>query len=327
MLKVSIALCTYNGAKYIIEQLQSFEQQTRLPDEIVICDDGSKDNTIDLIQDFAKTAKIPVHLHCNEKNLGFGQNFSQAISLTTGDIVFLSDQDDVWHKLKVEKFLKAFAETDALLVHSDANLVDSDLNFMGKTLWQLINFDQPDSSLMSSPKGFELILQRGNIISGNMMAIASPLRDIGLPVPFGCPHDLWFGMLAIALGKISLIFEPLSDYRQHQQQTSGQRKLGFFSSLQMVNRKLQFFRSALMYERWLFEHEALRDRLQQTTTYLINPNSLEILNAKIEYLRSQNQLRQRPFFLRPPILYREFASGRYARFSRGWKHFVVDLLL
>lgn len=327
MPEVSIALCTYNGAAYIIEQLQSFERQTRLPDEIVICDDCSQDNTIDLIQAFAKTAKIPIHLHHNQKNLGYSENFSKAIALTTGDIIFLSDQDDVWHELKVEKFLNAFEQTNALMVHSDAKLVDQKLNFLGQTLWQRLEFDRSAQALMLSPEGFELTLQRGNIFSGSAMALHRSLKEIGLPLPIGCPHDLWFGMLATALGKVSLIPEALHDYRQHQQQTTGQKKPGFFNTLQTLNQKLQSFRSAVLYERWLFESEALRDRLQQITTDSVSPNILEMLDAKIVYLRSQNQLRQRPFFLRSPILYRELASGRYARFSRGWKHLAVDLLL
>lgn len=327
MPKVSIALCTYNGAAYIIEQLQSFERQTRLPDEIVICDDCSQDNTIDQIQDFAKTTKISIHLHRNEKNLGYSENFSQAIALTTGDIIFLSDQDDIWYELKVEKFLQAFERTDAIAILSDANLVDGKLEPLGQTLWQLNRFDRSAQAFMLSPKGFELTLQRGNIWCGSSMALRRSMAEIGLPLPSGCPHDLWFGMIAVALEKASLIPEPLNDYRQHQQQASGQKKPGFFNTLQTLNRKLQFFRSSVMYERWLFEHQALRDRLQQITAYPIDPNVLELLDAKIEYLRAQNQLRQRPFFLRPPILYRELASGRYARFSRGWKHLFVDLLL
>ncbi|MBD2092821.1 glycosyltransferase family 2 protein [Microcoleus sp. FACHB-1515] len=327
MPKVSIALCTYNGASYIIEQLQSFEQQTRLPDEIVICDDCSQDNTVERIQAFAKTAKIPIHLHRNDKNLGYSQNFCQTISLTSGDIIFLSDQDDVWHESKVDKFLQAFERNDAIAVLSDAHLVDEKLKSLGQTLWQLNSFDRSAQAFMLSPEGFELTLQRGNIWCGSSMALRRSIAEIGLPVPIGCPHDLWFGMIAVALGKASLVPEPLNDYRQHQQQASGQKKPGFFNTVQTLNRKLQFFRSTVMYERWLFEHQALRDRLQQITKYPINPDVLKLLDAKIAYLQAQNQLRQRPFFLRPPILYQELVSGRYAKFSRGWKHLVVDLLL
>src|SRR3989339_673267 len=100
-MNISIAMCTYNGEKYIEQQLNSFLTQTILPNELVICDDCSKDKTIEILQEFSKKAKFPVRIYLNEKNLGSTKNFEKAIGLSKGDIIFCSDQDDVWHNQKI----------------------------------------------------------------------------------------------------------------------------------------------------------------------------------------------------------------------------------
>src|SRR5437773_11189037 len=96
-MNLSIALGTYNGAAYLKEQLESFAAQTRTPDELVISDDQSTDDTLRLIEEFVTTAAFPVRLSVNESNLGTAKNFEKAISLCRGDVIVLSDQDNVWH--------------------------------------------------------------------------------------------------------------------------------------------------------------------------------------------------------------------------------------
>lgn len=100
---ISIAMTTYNGSKYIVEQLDSIKQQTLLPDEVIICDDRSSDNTVDIVSDYIIKNKLTKwKIFVNEKNLGWKQNFRRAISLTKGEIVFFSDQDDIWIEDKIE---------------------------------------------------------------------------------------------------------------------------------------------------------------------------------------------------------------------------------
>ena len=95
-MKISIAMCTWNGISYLPSQLDSIAKQTRRPDELVICDDASRDNTIVLLRSFAVTANFPVHIIENPARLGSTANFSKAISLCQGDVIVFSDQDDVW---------------------------------------------------------------------------------------------------------------------------------------------------------------------------------------------------------------------------------------
>ena len=120
-LSISIALCTYNGERFLRKQLDSYIQQTRLPDELVICDDGSKDRTLEILEEFAAKAPFSVRIYQNVQNLGWSKNFEKAINLCTGDLIALSDQDDEWlsHKLaKIEGFFVRGANTGYVLHNS-----------------------------------------------------------------------------------------------------------------------------------------------------------------------------------------------------------------
>lgn len=127
MSKISVAMTTYNGADFLLPQLQSLLAQTRLPDEVVICDDGSRDNTVDILKNFIRENKLEQWaVFENSENLGYVENFRKAMSLTTGDIVFLCDQDDIWNPRKIE-IMANILETDAaiLALASGYSCIDS----------------------------------------------------------------------------------------------------------------------------------------------------------------------------------------------------------
>ena len=114
---ISIAMTTYNGARFVEAQLRSILEQTRQPDEIVICDDGSRDDTVNIIRRIIKTSGTDrIRLIENEQNLGYIRNFYKAISLTKGDYVFLADQDDIWHRDKIEKSMAVMERTGAAAI-------------------------------------------------------------------------------------------------------------------------------------------------------------------------------------------------------------------
>ena len=104
-MKVSIALASYNGGAYILDQLKSFTTQSKLPDEVIVSDDCSTDNTVELIKKFAINAPFEIKIYVNESNIGYSRNFNNALSKTTGDLIFLSDQDDVWFNTKTEEVI------------------------------------------------------------------------------------------------------------------------------------------------------------------------------------------------------------------------------
>jgi glycosyltransferase involved in cell wall biosynthesis len=325
--KVSIAMCTYNGAKYVLEQLESFAHQTCLPDEVVICDDVSQDNTFDLVRQYAQQASFPIRLYSNEKNLGYGQNFSKAIELTTGDIIFMSDQDDVWHPTKIQKFIDEFQRhQNVIMVMSDTNLVNEKLVPLGKTFFESMKFKESDKELITSSQSFALIPKYYiNAFAGAAMAFRGAAKNILLPIPENWSHDGWIAMVTAATGRISLIDEPLNDYRQHPKQTSGsknQSKVESFQQAQQRSMSIEYFTNILE------EYQLLRTYLAKREGMDLKPGVLDILDRKITHTQSQLRMRQQPRLLRIPLVFQELFTGRYNDFSRvWWRGFVKDLLL
>lgn len=134
-LTISIAMCTYNGERFIQEQLDSFLKQSRLPDELVVCDDGSQDMTISILEDFCRRAPFPVRIFINSANLGYSRNFEKAMSICRGDIIAFSDQDDVWKPQKLARFEHFFKERPKVgCVFCNASLVDEELKPLGRSV-------------------------------------------------------------------------------------------------------------------------------------------------------------------------------------------------
>lgn len=200
---ISIALATYNGEKYLAEQLQSFCAQTRLPDELIVCDDCSNDETLKIIYAFKKQAPFSVKVYVNSNNLGYIQNFSKALSLCTGDIIFLSDQDDVWLPHKIEKMIQYFdLNPDIQLLVHDLDYCKEDLTPIGQTKIERMEniFDLNQS-----------------FVVGMATAIRRPFLRLCLPIPKSTriTHDLWLHKCAIAINKKKIIRESLALYRRH----------------------------------------------------------------------------------------------------------------
>ncbi|MGM0439959.1 MAG: glycosyltransferase family 2 protein [Chlamydiota bacterium] len=199
---VSIAMATYNGAKYIQEQLESFAKQTRQPDELIICDDGSTDHTVEICQKFSQTVTFPVYIHVNQNNLGYAQNFGYALSLCSNDIVFLSDQDDVWYADKIKIMVDRFQENPniQLMIHEivccDATLASLGIK-KGEWLTQ---------------KGKDLYL---NYIPGMATAVRKSFLKLCLPIPLNYPHDEWLHKCANIVRQKKFVPDVLAYYRRH----------------------------------------------------------------------------------------------------------------
>lgn len=209
-MKISIAMATYNGAKFLQEQLDSFLCQSRQPDELVVCDDGSSDETIEILEAFKKEAHFPVRIYINDKNLGHEGNFGKVIELCTGKIIFLSDQDDVWFPEKLMTVDKIFeSQPKTLVVINDLEITDADLQLTGQTVLGQI---RESGILGKDDKGF---------IIGCGTAFRSELKAIILPMPeldFG--HDKWIHNIAMAIGSRFVLEKKLQLYRRHESNAS-----------------------------------------------------------------------------------------------------------
>ncbi|MEJ7615982.1 MAG: glycosyltransferase, partial [Pyrinomonadaceae bacterium] len=153
MMKISVAMCTYNGGRYLGEQLASIAWQTRPPDELLVCDDLSSDDSREIVSEFAARAPFSVRLLVNETNLGSTKNFERAIDLCAGDVIALADQDDIWCREKLARMEQVFAFAPEIgLVFSDGELVDERSNRLGRRVWQSLKFTEFEQKSFANGK-------------------------------------------------------------------------------------------------------------------------------------------------------------------------------
>src|SRR5262245_40539658 len=184
---ISVGMCTYNGARYLSAQLESIAAQSVLPDELVICDDGSVDDTVEIIKEFAASAPFSVRLQINSVNLGSTKNFEKAILLCKGDLIALADQDDVWLARKLETLAAEFQSDPKVgLVFSDAEVVDDDLRPLNQRLWKSIGFDETARRKLKTDQRMEVLLP-GWTVTGATMAFRSRYRALVVPIPDDLP--------------------------------------------------------------------------------------------------------------------------------------------
>jgi glycosyltransferase involved in cell wall biosynthesis len=219
-MKLSVALCTYNGEQFLPLQLAGITEQSRLPDELVVCDDGSTDGTVAMLREYAANASFPVRVTENRTNLGVTANFEQAIRLCQGELIALSDQDDVWYPDRLARSEDVLrADLQAVLVFSDADLMDDQTRPEWKTLWKRLGFTgKRKQAFLAGDYG---LLAKHRYVTGATMMFRSTLRERCLPIPEGWIHDEWIAMMAAAFGKLRAIDEPLIRYRLHSAQQVG----------------------------------------------------------------------------------------------------------
>jgi len=227
---VSIALCTYNGAKYLSGQLDSLINQTYSPIEIIVVDDCSTDETFTILADYA--SKYPqFRIYKNEENLGFTANFEKAVKLCSADLIALCDQDDLWHPQKIE--LQVNAIKDNIFIYHDSEFIHEDGTGMNKKMSDLMNLYRGDA-----PETFLFF----NCVSGHSILLKKQLIDDALPLKKDYFHDWWLAYVATNIGKIDFIPQCLVQYRQHDKSDTNilrlERKKDVykFSSVQKVER-------------------------------------------------------------------------------------------
>jgi glycosyltransferase involved in cell wall biosynthesis len=222
---VSVALCTYNGGKFIEGQLNSILNQTVKVDEIVVCDDVSSDNTLVMLETYKKKFPNLIKIFTNDVTLGTIKNFEKVISLTKGDLIFLADQDDIWYENKVEVMVNFFQENrDCTLLFSNGSLIDENGINLNATLWEKWGFDKNLRALWSNNNNaFKDLIINNNKITGATVCFKSMLKGSVLPIniPKGYWHDAWLGLHAAANGGLMFLETCLINYRIHENQQVG----------------------------------------------------------------------------------------------------------
>lgn len=321
-MRISIALATYNGERFLAEQLDSFRQQTIQPDELVVCDDCSTDGTIRIIEEFSRTAGFDVRVFRNETNLGHVRNFERALSLCGGDSIFLSDQDDTWAANKVEIVLGEFERNPLIdVVVNDATYVDNVLTSLGTTVLERV---------------LSVGAKKAGHIAGACTAISRRFRDLIVPFPdSACPqHDVYIHRWANLLGNKCVIETPLQTWRIHGNNSTSVNEMNS-PVLESMAVRYTKYKDVDTRAAYLEEAEEYREMLQilglrqEALARIPSIDGIEAISGRIEFaitaFENRARLCQAGWVRRKALAFGMLANGEYRHF-KGRYSFAKDLL-
>lgn len=315
LMKTSVVIASYNGSAYLAEQLKSICEQTPAPDEIIISDDNSSDLTCAIAENFAGLyPDIAIKFSVNPSPSGVDKNFERAISLASGDIIFICDQDDVWFperiKIMTEALNRKYSAT-----FCDSLIVDRELNSLGYTHLQSRGFPAYGKLFPARPEDF---LKRVPP-AGHDMAFTADLKDVLLPFPElkNC-YDTWIGLVFFALGVWKPCTpEPLTLFRRHANTVT---RSGLAPSLK---EKIRLARKSVADDTAGWYAELYRQLIERLGNR-ISPEMASLLEKRRLHSLRRSKM-SRSFWKRLPEVMRETFNGNYFRFGRSWQNIVQDL--
>lgn len=309
---------------FVLEQVSSILHQSVPPQQLVVSDDASSDDTIRAVRERvarfrAQRPEIDLQFVVieNAVPLGVTKNFEQAITACTGEIIVLSDQDDVWHARRLERIVDAFKDSgEVTLLHSDARLVDASGEPLGELLSEGISFTARERAAVRDGRAFEVLLRR-NVVTGATTAFRRGLVERAVPFPASWVHDEWLAMVASITGRVDYLDEPLVDYRQHGGNQIGAGRPDARELLARL-REPRAERNA----RLLARAEALAERFAEAD---VPSDVSRSVVEKLRHERVRSSLPKTRILRVWPVL-REWLSGRYGRFGRARFDVVRDLV-
>lgn len=322
-MKVSIAMATYNGARWIEEQLDSFAQQDRLPDELVVCDDCSGDETISIIEQFRRRASFEIRIVANEKNSGHIRSFLRAMALCRGDVIFLSDQDDTWRKTKISTMIRLIEENPRRHVFvNDAEYTDGNGTPYGLTVLQ---------------KCASVGVGAGGHISGACTVMTKEFVDFILPEAYtDLPryHDVYIHRWAKALGCKHIIADVLQIWRIHGSNTSATEMMNpervsllrWRAKFKGVDSRSDYLRKAAQFRRMRVHLAVKRDEFARLEVAADFSDVLGELSRNIDAFESRAALHDLSYPGRLAAIADMSLRGKYKYFY-GWKSIAKDLLI
>ena len=314
-------MCTYNGARFLPEQLKSIATQERPPDELVVCDDRSSDGTTGILHGFSQSSPFAIRLFVNERHLGSTKSFEKAASLCTGEIVALADQDDIWYPHKLLAIERAFrSSSEPVAAFSDADLMDGSSRPLDARLWRAVGFTASEQRKFSDGGAFNVLVKHP-IVTGATMAFRRGLLDFLRPFPSDIVHDRWISLVLAAVGPTNVIRNPLMKYRKHHDQQIGVRP-NFQGRLQRarVSGELLYLSEINFFHHIQGHLEQLCRRLPRVE------NAIPEIAKKISHLQRRVQLHRRSIPHVPTVV-REMCNRGYWRYSAGWESVAKDLFL
>ena len=316
-MKVSVAMCTYDGVPHIREQLDSILKQTHTPSEIVVCDDGSSDGTFEILEEYRNDHDNLIELHSNRRNLGTTKNFEKCIRLCSGDLIALSDQDDVWEENKIQRQSEKMKGSGSGLSFHNTIVTEENLNELHDH-WSAISY----TAGMIDNIGLSIQrLLRRNFMSGHSMMFRSRMKDVLLPIPEEWMHDYYFAIKSLISGEAMDINDTLVKHRYHRGQTTG-AKLPSISLLDRIRRGIEtsFEENArqLNPQTW----KTLHDEVNQTGRQKLAVDKsrlLDLIEDRWVYELNRNKIYDREVRVLDGItaLLSNYNSKRYHRYEKA----------
>ena len=282
MEKVDILLATYNGEKYLREQIESILNQSHKDFRLLISDDCSKDLTRTILEEY-KNKDSRIEIFFQENNLGVVKNFEFLLGKVEANYYMFSDQDDIWKENKIEVTLNKIQLTNANLVYSDLEVVDSDLNITFESYWKLKGIYHKIKKYNNFAS-----LYLNNFVTGCTIIAKKDLIKKALPLPKTSKyvlHDYWISLIASQDGNIEYVEESLIKYRQHKNNKVGSKKksdtIEKFEEMRelFIDVKKQHFRVFIENEN-SFDSDKIKDLNKESLKYFENLEKTKFINFK-----------------------------------------------
>ena len=313
-LSVGVALATYNGELFLHDQLVSVLGQSRLPDEIVVSDDQSTDQTLAIVREVLEgpcaDAGITLRIISHDTPAGAAANFANALAHCTTDLVALCDQDDVWLPHKLESLAAHFdANPELLMVHSDAELIDEEGRQLGMRVLDSLRITKAERRDLESGHGIHALARR-NLVTGQTAMLRRTLVDLAGDIPEGFVHDEWWALVASSCDALVLDPGVFQHYRQHGRNEIGADKSGWQRLRERLAESQSSFRA-----RHRTRHEGLAAFLD-SNQWPGTDAARQLLKGRIAHYEWQAGLPRSRWARLMPIKWR-YWRGDYRRYRRG----------
>ncbi len=317
-MKVSVAMATYNGGPYLAGQLASLLTQDRLPDELVISDDGSCDETEHLVKEFASRAPFPVIWLRNPGRRGYQRNFDFALAATIGDVVLLADQDDIWLEHHVSRLVEPFETDPQLMVTAgDSRLMDATGAVAEHTLREGEDMSPAKVKATNTARGaaqFRQVLHDRSA-GGHSMALRRFVLEVASPLPSSWMHDEWIFLIGAAMGRVLYVDDVISRFRRYSRAVPG----------------IEYRRTADLLPGACPADEVARwtnllARLKYAGPLL--PDADRIVSdvaTKVRLIGFRDRVARQPAPVRAVRVLPWLLTGRYHRAGRGFRTFARDV--